>query len=314
MYYFLILTACLFSLASYLLSPTSLRAYAQTPTSITVVPSINQLDLATDKPQEELFYTNNTDQVVTLTFSAQDFTQLEDNSPLSFLNNNNDQNYKYSLSSWLSFNNTNLLILPHQTGSVTVFVNADKLSPGGHYASILAKIETDKDASKNLQVQGILSSLLFVRTHTGHEVDEGDIQTFSLIRSFIEFPQTMLVRFDNSGDTVLAPFGLVQVFNSSGSLMTKGIINEDSLLTLPETIHRYTVPLRKPYTFLLPGWYTAQISLHFGKGNIVKKQTIHFFSEGSIPLVPLGGVLLVGILVAMGIKKRKHVRVHETTE
>lgn len=284
----------------------SISVVAATAPGITVIPSLIELDLATDQPQAQIMYKNNTNQTVQLTLFASDFTQLEDGYKISFLSKKDAQNYQYSLSSWIDFSDRNIVIEPFQTTSVTVFVDPTKLSPGGHYATILAQIETKKDAEKNLQVQGILSSLLFVRTHTGKEVETGSIQTFSPEQSIFSFPQSMLLRFNNTGDTVLTPYGLITVTNMFGQQVAKGILNEDSLITLPETIRRYDVPLIQSGSFLLPGIYNATLAIHFGKSNIKQTANVTFFSTGSIPLVPT--VLVLIVLLGIVLKYRKQIR------
>jgi len=271
-------------------------ALADQTGSITVVPSIVQLDLATDKPQAEIIYKNNTPQTVQLSFFASDFTQLEEGYKISFLSQKDAQNYQYSLSSWVSFSSTNLVLEPGQSGNIIVFVSPDKLSPGGHYGTILAQIETKKDADKNLQIQGILSSLIFVRTNTGREIEKGNIQTFQPIRSFFDFPQSMLLRFNNTGDTTLTPYGLIRIFDPLGHEVSRGILNESSLIALPETIRRFDVPLRSPSGFLLPGIYTGTISMHYGKQNTKTQSTVSFFSQGSIPVIPVA-VIVLGLIV-----------------
>ncbi|MDE2025398.1 MAG: hypothetical protein KGJ07_02815 [Patescibacteria group bacterium] len=279
---------------------------ADQPPSLTVIPSLISLDLATDQPQADLLYKNNTDQTIELTLFASDFTQLEDGYKISFLSKKDAQNYQYSLSSWISFSNTTLIIDPYQTGKVSVFVDATKLSAGGHYATVLAQIATKKNTEKNLQIQGILSSLLFVRTHTGKEVEKGTIQTFSPEQDMFAFPKFMLLRFNNTGDTVLTPYGLITIQNMFGQHVTKGILNEDSLITLPETIRRYDVPLLQQASFLLPGWYTATIAMHFGKDNSKLIQQITFFSTGSIPLLPT--VVIVVIVMIIALKYGKNIK------
>ncbi len=274
----------------------SFPANAQQTPTVSVVPSIIQLDLATDKPQANVLYRNNSSQTVEITLSASDFTELEDGYKISYLNKKDAQNYKYSLSSWIDFSSRNIVIEPFQTVSVIVFVSPDKLSPGGHYGTILAQIETQKDASKNVQIQGILSSLLFVRTHTGKEIEKGNIQTFSPLRNMFDFPESMILRFNNSGDTTLTPYGLITVTDMFGNYVTKGILNIDSSLTLPETIRRYEVPLR-PTAFLLPQVYTATITLQYGKSKTVITQKSIFFSQGSIPLISILIVLIGAIAV-----------------
>lgn len=274
------------------------RASAQT-NSISVSPSIIQLDLATDKPEAILYYSNNTTVPVEISLKAQDVTELEDGYKLSFLKNKNDQNYKYGLSSWISFNKQSFILDSHEKTTITVFINKEKLSPGGHYASILASIQQSDKTQGQITINSILGSLIFVRTHTGKELEQGFVQNLSSEQNGL-----FNIQFNNTGDTYLTPYGLLQVYDMFGRPITKGILNENSLPTLPESIRTYTIHTQPTNTFLLPGIYTATLSLHFGKDNKQSNQKIRYFSEGSIPLLPVSIGIIVCLVVYILYRKR----------
>jgi hypothetical protein len=274
--------------------------FAQTANSLTVAPSIIRLDLATDKPEALLEYKNTTNKTIELSLSASDFAELEHGYKPSFLDEKTAQNYKYSLSSWIDFDKKTLVIAPFATESVTVFINKDKLSPGGHYGSILARITNTTD-SETVQIQGVLSSLIFVRTNTGQEKELGEIQNFAPNRTLIAFPKTFALRFKNTGDTDLIPYGLVEIKDMFGRTVAKGILNEGSLATLPESIRSYDIEV-KANTFLFPGMYSADFKGHFGKTNQQMQAEKKFFSEGNLPIIPIG---FVAAIIILYIKKRK---------
>jgi|SRR5579871_2430279 len=284
----------------YLLILPSAFASTKPDGTITVLPSIIRLDLSQDLPQANLTYTNNTAQVVELNFSASDFTQLEDSYKLSFLEGKNAKNYQYALSSWIDFDKKSISLQPGEQGTVTVLVNKEQLTPGGHYGTILASVDS-KDTDQSVQIHSILSSLIFVRTATGKETDAGKIETFAPEREWFGFPNTFLVGFNNTGDTDLSPHGLIQLFDPFGKEVTRAVVNEDSLVTLPESIRRYDVSLEKQNSFLFPGVYKATIYLHFGKKDTQIQTQTRFFSLGSIPLLFL--ILLLPTLGFVGWKR-----------
>lgn len=267
------------------------RALAATPT-LSVSPSIVYLDLSTDLPQTTLTYTNHSQESIQLSFSASDVVELEDGYQLSFLNPKSAQNFQYRLSSWISFGQNSLILSPGQSGSVIVSIAKDKLSPGGHYGSILASIQ-QKNGSGAVSVQAVLSSLIFVRSHTGVENEAGHITSFNLSQQWWDFPSMGVLRFNNTGDVELVPYGLIQILDSQNHLVAKGIVNETSAMTLPETLRRYDIPLTSLSSFLFPGWYHATLSLHFGKSNEKATQTLVFFTQGSIPLTTICIVFLI---------------------
>jgi hypothetical protein len=279
------------------------KMHAQQKNGITVVPSIAHIDLATDPAEYELTYINNTNAEITLNLSVQDFSELEDSYKLDFLSPQDASNYKYSLSSWISFENPQLQLNPGEKKSVKVFIDKTRITKGGHYASILAQIGGDNNA-KTINVKGILSSLLFVRASTGQEVEDGKISDFSPLRDGIDYPTTYILRFENNGNVYVTPYGLIQVYDPLGNLVAKGILNQNSLDSLPESIRRYDTDIINFQPLLLPGFYTAKIQLHYGKTNQKLSASTRFFSQGmfNFPLIGLG--LVVILLVLLYFRKR----------
>jgi hypothetical protein len=278
-------------------------ALAQEQKGITVIPSIAHVDLATDPPEYELTYVNNTTADITLNLSVQDFTELEDSYKLAFLTPQDAANYKYSLSSWISFENPQLQLSPGEKKSVKVFIDKNRITKGGHYASILAEIGPSAGA-KAINIKGILSSLLFVRASTGLEVEEGKISDFMPLKDNIEYPDTYLVRFENTGNVFVTPYGLIQVYDPLGNLVAKGVFNENSLDSLPESIRRYNTTVQTYQKVLLPGFYTATVSLHFGKTNKKTSTTVKFFSQGMFDFPKIGLGLILILLASLYLHKR----------
>lgn len=293
---------CIFAyLLICLFSPVAM-AQELPPDSVTVNPSLLSLDLSKDKPEGILTYSNSSSQTVQLSLSASDFAPLEDGYKLSFLNQQDAANYRYSLSSWIDFSSKTITISPHDSTQVIVFIQKEKLSPGGHYASIFAEVEGN--SIENVRIRGVLASLLFVRTNTGHEKEEATILGFFPQQDFLNFPNTMIIRFNNIGDTTLIPYGLIKFTDPFGRYVAKGIVNQGSYSSLPESIRRFEIPTTSFTPFLFPGWYTARLTLHFGKENIQKNATITFFSQGSIPLLQILVVLVVGAVVFWILRKK----------
>ncbi|HVZ66917.1 MAG TPA: hypothetical protein VG917_01515 [Patescibacteria group bacterium] len=283
----------IFSLLFLLITPSI--SFAQTKPQLTVSPSIIDIDLAIDKPQATISYTNETNKPMKITLSAQDFSELEDGYKLKFLDQKEAANYKYSLSSWITFENNNLELAPHEKKDVNILIDSNRLTRGGHYATIQAEIVQEK-TNKPVLVRAILSSLLFVRANTGYEKEEGQIVSFGPSRDGIELPQDFVVRFQNSGNVVVVPYGLIKITNPLGQLISKTVLNQDSLQVLPESIRRFDVTVAKPDHFSPPGIYTAKINMHFGKSNTNIEKTVTFFSQGSINLV-LAGIIIAAVLV-----------------
>ena len=290
----------LFLLFAFYFLPTT---NAQTEEGISVTPSIMHLDLSQDPPQYSLTYQNNTRNQITLNFSAKDFSQLEDNYRLNFLNEKESENYRYSLSSWISFESKSISLGPGESKSVQIFIDKNRITKGGHYASILAEIVQPESKGK-INLKAVLSSLLFVRASTGAEIEEGKINVFSPERNGVEYPKKYLLRFQNSGNVHTIPYGYVDVYDPLGNLAAKGILNENSLDALPESIRNYSIDVKTYQTVLIPGYYTAKLYLHFGKTNQKLDKEIKFFSQGGVNFINLGLIILGTIIVLIYLKKR----------
>jgi hypothetical protein len=282
-----------------------LSANAQTTpkNTISVTPQIARLDLAADKPETEYLYVNNTQNPVELSFSMQDFKELEENGIPGFLNQQDAKNYKYALSSWVTFDKKDLILNPGEKGTLKVTVDKTRLTQGGHYGSVLAEIK-QKDGEKGVKIKAILASLLFVRATTGYEREEGKISFFAPIIDFWEFPDKFLMRFQNTGNVDTIPYGLIEIKDMLGRTVAKGIVNQGSLITLPESIRRYDIPLQRLTGFLPVGFYNAAILVHFGQNNKIATSHMGFFSQGSIDLRLIVGIFIV-LFVLIFVARRK---------
>ena len=275
---------------------------AQTQKGISVTPSIMHLDLAEDPPQYSITYKNTTQGEITLALSAKDFDELEESYKINFLEGQDAANYRYSLSSWISFEHKTIQLAPNEEKSVRIFIDKDRITKGGHYASILAEIE-QPDEKKQVSVRAILSSLLFVRASTGQEIEKGKILSLRPLRNWLEYPESFTWRFENSGNVHVVPYGLIEVYDSLGNLVSKGILNEDSLDALPESIRTYRTKVTTYQNFLIPAVYTAKISAHFGKQNLKADFLVKFFSWGSFDFVKIALILIIITVVSFYFRK-----------
>lgn len=295
------LLICIF--AYLLISAQSANAQHPAPKGITVIPSIMTVDLAKDAPEYDLKYINNTNSDITLVLSVQNFSEIDEGYKINFLEEKDASNYKYSLSSWISFSNKNLELTPGEEKTVKVFIDKERMTQGGHYASILARVNQPNSKEK-INVNPVLSSLLFVRADTGNEVESGKISSFTPERKLSDFPQSFILRFQNSGNVFVVPHGKIEITDPRGKIVSKGIFNEGSLNALPESIRSYSVKTNPNSKLLLPGIYTARADLHFGESNQKLTQEIKFFSWGSFNFIKIGVVIFI-ILIGIYFIRRK---------
>lgn len=290
--------------AFYLLPFDSARAQTDLPEGITVIPSIMNIDLATDPADYDIKYINNTPADITLLLSAQDFNELEDGYRLNFLEGKDAQNYKYSLSSWISFENKNIQLTPGEEKTVKIFIDKDRITKGGHYASVLARVD-QANSKKVININPVISSLLFVRAATGNEIESAKISTLKPERSLLDFPYNFILRLQNDGNVFLVPYGTLEIHDPLGRRISKSIVNEGSLNTLPESIRRYEIKVNSDPKFLLPGLYTAKLKINYGKNKQELSQNVKFFSQGSFDFIKIILILIPIILAVFYIRKRK---------
>lgn len=288
-----------------LLSPIGFaRAQNAPQKGISVTPSIMHVDLATDPPEYELTYTNNTNFPVNLNLSVQDFTELEDTYQIQFLQGKDAANYKYSLSSWIMFETRNIELNPGEKRSVKIYIDKNRITKGGHYASILAEIVAPENKAQ-INIKGILSSLLFVRASTGQEIEDARISTFIPSRDGIEYPDSYILGFNNMGNVHVIPYGLVQVYDPLGNLVAKGILDINSLDALPESIRRYDIQVTNLQKILLPGFYTARVSIEYGKTHKTLSASVRFFSQGMFDFGKIGMILIAGVILIVYLRRKR---------
>lgn len=290
----------------FLISISTKTIFAQQQNRITLTPSIMQIDLADSPPEYQISYTNSTDSTIELNFKAEDFTELEDGWKINFLNPKDAQNYQYSLASWITFDRQSLSLGPGETQNLKVLIDSNRLSPGGHYGSILARVTIPGEDLGNVKVDTILSALLFVRNNSGTEIENASINNISYDQDWFGFPRTVSIKIQNTGNTHLTPYGRIDIYDPLGNLVAKGIVNEGSLLSLPESLRKYDIKLIPQSPFLMPGIYNAVINLHWGKEPIVLKKESAFFTLGNLMPVIAGVILIAGLVFLMIRRKRSN--------
>lgn len=306
----MILASCFMILVA--LQGSRMIASAQTtyPEGITVIPSIKHIDLASDPPEYSIRYINNTAADLKLELSVQDFSEIDEDYSVNFLEPKDAENYLYSLSSWISFENKNIELSAGDQREIKVFIDDDRITKGGHHAIILAKV-TQENIDEQINITPIISSLLFVRASTGREIETGEILTFRPKRSLVNFPENFILRFRNDGNVHVTPYGKVVITDILGNRVATGILNERSLNALPESIRLYEIPVKKEAKFFIPGVYTAKIDMNYGKNKKEISRTEIFFSQGSINFFYISLILIIGIILLVIFRRRRKTEAKE---
>jgi hypothetical protein len=171
----------------------------------------------------------------------------------------------------------------------------------------VAEIKQD-NAPKTLGLTQAISSLLFVRGANGSYTSSATINDFSLPTQRGSFPELATMRFNDTGNVELVPYGEVILSNWRGKMVAHGIVNTDSLITLPENIRNYSIPIKKQVNIIWPGYFTAKIQIHFdGQKNSITQEK-KFFSLGSFSvqevIYALAAIMLIAFILRRALHKR----------
>ncbi len=203
-----------------------------------------ELNHPDDVKEIVLTFTNSSDKTVDLNMFPIDFKQQDENGMIGFIGQSAGS-YSYSLSSFLSFESNKISVDPHSKQKFTISVkNRQDLSPGGHYAAVVAKMEEDSQTGAVLAPS--VSSLILLRKVGG--------ERFNLSLSDVNwptgtvvfgYPESVRLLFQNEGNVHLIPYGTVQIKDLSGRLLYKGIINVSSARVFPESRRYIPVDLKR---------------------------------------------------------------------
>lgn len=207
-------------------------------------------DVVLEKPNEEkfidLFFLNNSDKPISLDISAIDFKQKDLIGIVTFLGENS-KDFSYSLASFLSFETNRLDIEPNQEKKLKVFVkNRDDVSPGGHYAAVIGRLIEPQGDAHTSYVSPSVSSLIYLEKKGGERF-KIVLKDLSWPSSFIAFgyPDRLGLTFSNDGNIHLIPYGRLEIKDTFGRLLYRGVVNSDSARILPETRRIISVDLIK---------------------------------------------------------------------
>jgi hypothetical protein len=290
----------------YLVNNNALAATPKSPQGITVSPAFQQVSIYASESEHPVNFsiTNNKPTAQTLSFSAADFSTLNDSGGLFFVGTNPTalQN-KYGLAKWLNLSEKTITIQPKQTISVQAnILNLPDLAAGGHYGALmisLAPTQTSSSGKTSVSIHPLASALLFV-TKVGGDTHKLSLQGVTINRKLFSMPDSIYLSFKNDGNTHLIPRGIATIKNPHGKIINKAIINDDSGIILPETMRRYYVPLQQISASNSFGKYTLQVDFRFDGINQFRsyQQSFTYFPLSTF-------LLLVMLLIAIGFLTRR---------
>ena len=155
---------------------------------------------------------------------------------------------------------TTLQIEPKQTAAVTVTVtNSPDLSPGGHYATLLLRQNSDTPAN-NLGIDSAISINLFIEKFGGGNKSIL-LENAKFPHTPFTFPSSATLTFVNNGNMLVVPRAAIRLTqtNNAENRIGYGIGNSSSQPLLPGKTLQTETQLRISGRMWLPGKYTATV-------------------------------------------------------
>lgn len=232
---------------------------------------------------------NNTSQPLEFELRAVDFSTLNQNGGLVF----SSKPLPQGLAQSLRLSSDKITINGGSVQTVTATIDdATKLSPGGHYGAVVARVVSAQASSGNrVSVQQDLSALLFIQT-AGQGTRGLELLQPGLRKWQVVLPQQLPLVFKATGNTQVVPRGIVNI-SRSGQVIMRGQLNNDSAMVLPGSSRLLETNLKGNKYYLLPGKYDLDIEYRYDGS--LGTSTYH----ASFWYVPLGLLITCGLLLVV---------------
>ncbi len=268
-----------------LLQPTVTSATS----GMSITPSVSNISLTNDQAtyQTTLMITNQTKSRATLHLTTQDFGALDEGGGILFLGTSPNTTWdSHRLSSWISVAPQHLQLAPGQQAGVTVKIsNEASLTPGGHYAAIIATLVSPESAS-HVAVNQSLSSLLFVNKIGGATFGI-DIQKLQPNTAWWGQVEGARITVANTGNTHIIPRGSISLHGPFGQIISQGTLNAPSSIILPHSHQTFPTTMSSQNVPLWPGNYTLVLAYRYDGTDTIHTTQQHIFSLGIVGLATL---------------------------
>lgn len=308
--FLIIFSTLLFSAFSTLSSPALAQESNQenSKQGVLIDPAIQKIfwdQTGLREPVQNIVLTNTTEVPQAFTLEAIEFTNIDKYGGNVFLGQSiAEGNFKSA--SWIDLGDTELKLNPGEKSEITLSLqNYDSLAPGAHYGAILFRAikptgRENEDLSK-VYLRQIAASLVYLSKEAGSEKKLA-LKEMRYSRSLFSLPDKVSLILTNEGNDFLEPRGFAEVKNFWGKEITRGILNETSLILFPGQEREIEARFGKS-NYFLPGKYTLTAYYRFDDGEYKKESTSFWYWE---PLALLTSVLLLlGILGLITLMKRK---------
>lgn len=274
------------------LAPMRAHAAAQ---GIGLSPAVQEVTIAEGEPETNfgVWLSNTSDQPVVLRLSTLDFGALDESGGVAFIGRTGQETTAYGLRQWMRLDREQVSLAPGQSEEVKITVTNDSsLRPGGHYGAVIVSTGEADRAGDNVSVVPA-ASMLVLLNKTGGEKLQLNLDDIKANSSPINVPKTAQLRFYNAGNTHLVPRGTIELKNPFGSVVSRGIINEQSGFVLPESTRIFDVTLASYGQSWFPGRYKLVTTWRYdGTDNTNTTIEYHWF---------VGSVVLYGLITTCSL-------------
>jgi hypothetical protein len=274
---------------------------------ITISPAFQQITLGQNDTEKSFDFavTNNTSEPYELALASVDFGSLDESGGVLFIGQSDKSlDYKYGLSQDITLQQDRVVVEPKATTKIPVTItNKESMTPGGHYGAILVTPTSAGEGSRKVEVNQVISSLLFV-TKQGGAIYQLGLQSFQLKTHLFSSPSDVDVRFQNAGNVHIIPRGLITITDPRGRIVKRGYVNDGSGIMLPETFRKFNVPLKSLTPAWWPGIYHMTLTYHFDGETVEHTKELTFTYVNGWYIVAIMAIFAVIILAIIS----KHFR------
>jgi hypothetical protein len=253
----------------------------------TISPTWLELELGPDSTSttSAVSIANTSQNTLTVTLSAFEIRQEDEFGSVSFVTQ--PQVQSNSFNTFFSFNPSTFELQPNQKKSVSVSVrNSPDLKPGGHYASLLAKLTTDESLPQP-RISPALSTLVLLRKTGGERYQLSLTNLEELPQGFFwQLPSEVALTFQNDGNVHDRPYGRIEIFDGFGRLVRQSPINIGSAFVLPQNRRQISHQLRSVEPSLPVGIFRLHIAGRAERGlSTLAQETVFFYLDWRLLLV-----------------------------
>ena len=243
----------------------------------------------------EFSVSNNDTTPANFRLSAIDMGTLDETGGVAFTGLSADYQTKYGLAKWIKLAQREITVLPKTSANIKFkIVDDGTLSPGGHYGAIVVKRQgAQATASNQITLSPEAASLLFVKKIDGARYAM-ELDSLQIDGAVWRLPQQVKLNFSNSGNVHVVPRGTVTIKDRMGRVVSRGVINDNSSMILPEHTRQVITRLSPLSRAYLPGRYKVELTYRYDGQDSPKIMNTYVYWL-NLPMLSVIMVALVGL-------------------